>query len=148
MEPVFQTMHGEKHGNCFAACIASLLEIPLEDVPQFGDNDWWLKEINEFLSHYGYAYFHTSINDMNMSWMGECYCILVGPNEDGVQHAKIGYHRMDQTEDEDEPNHSFYEAHDPDTYRKAEGMPIKEVGFLIASCISSMEEGTLTEMCM
>ncbi len=32
MKPVNQTLHGEV-GNCFAACLASLLELPISEVP-------------------------------------------------------------------------------------------------------------------
>lgn len=38
MKPVFQTKkHNppESYGNCYAACYASLLELPIEDVPPF-----------------------------------------------------------------------------------------------------------------
>lgn len=33
---------GSPGGNCFSACVASILELPLLDVPYFmGDNEWW-----------------------------------------------------------------------------------------------------------
>lgn len=34
MKPITQTVFGPKHGNCYAACIASIFEIPLETLPQ------------------------------------------------------------------------------------------------------------------
>ena len=41
MKPVFQSKFGDI-GNCFNACIASLFEIPLEDLPELNlkDNEW------------------------------------------------------------------------------------------------------------
>ena len=33
MKPVDQTIFGYPNGNCFAACVASILEIPIEDTP-------------------------------------------------------------------------------------------------------------------
>jgi hypothetical protein len=39
--PADQTRFGSAEGNCFSACVASILEIPLEDVPQFMVGDWW-----------------------------------------------------------------------------------------------------------
>lgn len=44
MIPVDQTDFGFERGNCFSACVASILEMPLDDVPFFmtGD-DWWHK---------------------------------------------------------------------------------------------------------
>lgn len=43
MKPVLQTTFGLK-GNCFQACVASILELPLEQVPNFCQDDpegWW-----------------------------------------------------------------------------------------------------------
>lgn len=48
MIPVDQTLFGDKRpecpegGNCFAACVASLFELPLADVPHFCSGEsWW-----------------------------------------------------------------------------------------------------------
>jgi hypothetical protein len=38
--PVMQTALG-RSGNCLAACIASLLEVPLASVPDSGKANWW-----------------------------------------------------------------------------------------------------------
>lgn len=37
MKPVKQTVFGYPKGNCFAACVASIMEIPLEDTPELSD---------------------------------------------------------------------------------------------------------------
>ncbi len=45
------------HGNCFQACVASVLEIPLEvafNHGVFGDNEWF-EEFNKWLKQYGLA---------------------------------------------------------------------------------------------
>lgn len=43
MKPVAQTVTGTQ-GDCFRACIASILEKPIEDIPLFyGDDDQWAK---------------------------------------------------------------------------------------------------------
>ncbi len=40
-------------GNCMAACLASILEKPLEEIPHtLGDN--WLADLNEGLKKFGY----------------------------------------------------------------------------------------------
>ena len=52
MKPVDQTKFVEQHGdgNCFAACVASILERPIEEMPVFTQPDWfwrwqdWLAE--------------------------------------------------------------------------------------------------------
>ena len=47
MKPVQQTITGEG-GDCLRACVASLLELPIEEVPNFcEDRDWcvWLPKL-------------------------------------------------------------------------------------------------------
>jgi hypothetical protein len=55
MTPVEQNVFGEGKGNCWAACIASLLDLPITEVPNFcgepernpnwfSDTDKWLKQ--------------------------------------------------------------------------------------------------------
>lgn len=40
MKPVDQTTFGER-GNCLSACLASILEIGIGDVPTFLGDGWW-----------------------------------------------------------------------------------------------------------
>jgi hypothetical protein len=62
--PVYQTMTvaNDGEGNCFNACIASILELPLRDVaqihPKFDGDYWgawedWFAERDLFLTHRG-----------------------------------------------------------------------------------------------
>lgn len=50
MKPVDQTVFGDPGGDCFRACVASLLELDLDQVPHFAARDWprslelWLAE--------------------------------------------------------------------------------------------------------
>lgn len=72
MKPVFQT---EAHnppktiGNCFTACLASIFELQIKDVPHFArmvvdankmgkydESAYWLKIINEWLKQYNLYY--------------------------------------------------------------------------------------------
>jgi hypothetical protein len=44
--PVYQTIGGYPYGNCLQACIATVLDLPLAEVPHFADGDptadvWW-----------------------------------------------------------------------------------------------------------
>lgn len=58
MKPVYQTIFYDPaeppRGNCFAACVASLLEIPLEDVPDFCAFKNWVPKFLRFLRRRGY----------------------------------------------------------------------------------------------
>lgn len=44
------------HGNCLSAVIASLLHLPIEDVPLFITPDTWVKDLNAWLRQFGLAY--------------------------------------------------------------------------------------------
>jgi hypothetical protein len=52
MKPVMQTLFYDKDGtgNCFEACLASILDMNISDIPMFHEGDWfqrlwqWLKE--------------------------------------------------------------------------------------------------------
>jgi hypothetical protein len=43
MKPVEQTILAPPHGDCFRACIASILELPIEEVPNphAPEEHWW-----------------------------------------------------------------------------------------------------------
>ncbi len=60
MIPIEQTICTAPGGNCFAACVASILELLLEEVPNFQSPDWleewqkWLRPRNLGLLHFGH----------------------------------------------------------------------------------------------
>lgn len=53
MIPINQTIFDNKFGNCYAACLASILEIPLDNVPfpDGNDNNFWTIYCNWFKSN-------------------------------------------------------------------------------------------------
>lgn len=64
MTPVAQTLiHDERtgvYGNCFRACVASLLDLPIKDVPAFEtmrdrEGEWW-REFERFLNERGFDF--------------------------------------------------------------------------------------------
>lgn len=65
MKPVDQTVLSKPDenvwGNCLEACVASLLEIPIEDVPNFGIDSGWFGRYLAFIREQGYempSHFH------------------------------------------------------------------------------------------
>lgn len=53
MKPVTQTIEGYPDGNCTEACVASILEIPLDAVLVIKARDYrWLDELNAWLAHF------------------------------------------------------------------------------------------------
>lgn len=64
MKPVYQTIFDKTQGNCVSAVLASLLEIPLEDVPHFSaitDGDFF-PYVQQFMLSKGYEYDQYLIN--------------------------------------------------------------------------------------
>ena len=58
MTPTRQTVFGDGKGNCFAACLACLFDISVEEVPNFCGcperNPDWYAHANEWLSRRGF----------------------------------------------------------------------------------------------
>ena len=105
MKPVDQTTFGSKvvaeYGNCYSACIASIIEADLADVPTFvqthGPDDplvgpvWWVAAQAWLLDHYGVTLDYTI--DPPRALFGSTpespwqqYAIAVGPSPRG-DHA-------------------------------------------------------------
>jgi hypothetical protein len=62
MKKVFQTIVDKKHGNCMQAAVASLLELELEQVPNFiSYGEDWGKVWWNFWDEKGYSYYPTTI---------------------------------------------------------------------------------------
>lgn len=84
MKPVKQTTAN----NCYAACFASILEIPIEDVPCFGRKNF-LKQADEWLrAKHDYTL---------LGFSGDFYCIpavyhiMCGKSPRGIYHAVVGF---------------------------------------------------------
>lgn len=82
-------------GNCFSACIASILEMPLEDVPLFyndeGINNWYDK-FDNWCKENGYWASYYSIEDMGDDWCPDDYSILSGQSPRGDWlHSVVAY---------------------------------------------------------
>ena len=75
MTPADQTTFGYKRfpfraGNCLSACVASILDIPTDAVPDFIDKDdryehTWLMRLNAWLAREGLCVWHYSITDLS-----------------------------------------------------------------------------------
>jgi hypothetical protein len=75
VRPVDQTTFGYPHGNCFSACVASLLHLAVDDVPWFLRHADWYGAFAEWLRPRGFY-------PVNVPWSGawcpEGYYILGG----------------------------------------------------------------------
>lgn len=126
MIPVDQAIVSNTKGDCWSACLASILELPLEDVPKFvwhfGEHSDRAAEL--WLSRLGYSYIrlerYIKTEDERYFWHAtgfnvwhshDTYCILSGhsPNFKGGFHAVVGQigHNGDLTV-----------VHDPSPFKK------------------------------
>lgn len=137
MKPVFQTRF-HHDGNCLSACIASILEVPLERVDFIGEKDVWLERCQKTLKPFGLFYLGINITEkMNLMAVPENYCIFTGrthrnPNGE-LLHCVVG-----QLVCREGIMH-FKTVHDPnikDPNGLIRGRP-EELGFLIPFDVST-----------
>lgn len=95
MKPVMQDAFGRDDGNCFSACLASIFEVPLNEVPNFfitaGDEAtaWWAA-VREWLRPRGFGIMALQLNDDDRlldevdGWL-----IVTGESSRGIHHATI-----------------------------------------------------------
>ena len=99
MIPLDQTSFGATAGNCFSASVASILEMPLEDVPNFNPENWF-NELNEWLPNYGlFALFFCKYDrpaDWRLTWKALtdsviCEAGVASPRYPGADHSVVFY---------------------------------------------------------
>ena len=95
MKPVYQTRFG-KDGNCFAACIASLLECPIHDVdwPMIDDTTW-IEQWNDRLSKLGWMFIEVPMSGNLPTLPSGCLVIICGMSSGGLLHSAIGRYNRD-----------------------------------------------------
>lgn len=90
---------GETYGDCLSACIASILELPLEEVPVFTlppytGHPFWQLELNDWLRVRGYTLVGYRDEDA-LAMAPECFHIVCGPPRVGngvdTRHAVVAY---------------------------------------------------------
>lgn len=117
MKPVKQTRFG-KDGNCFNACIATLLEVPLEQVDVIWNEENWLKQLDEILHPLGYCFVEWSFKNPDTSWiwMGTCYMLACGDGPRGLKHAVVVRHYIDENNNHCVVNH--FDPHPEELFLK------------------------------
>lgn len=101
MIPVHQTTFGgpdaepADRGNCFSAALASILHLPIDEVPrfcEFGDDEDWQPHICRFLAKFGFAYVEVELTeyttDALLPHLG--YCLISGKSPRGHRHTVVG----------------------------------------------------------
>lgn len=83
-------------GDCQRACIASLLDLPIAEVPHFlhdgtKDHVEFNQRINRFLSPLGLMHLETHAFDFKDDWKPDCYHMIYGPASRGFRHAVVAF---------------------------------------------------------
>lgn len=83
-----------QHGNCLSAVLASLLHLPIDEVPVFKDTATWRRDLNAWLRPFGLAYLELQAGG---AWMADfgiegLHHEVYGPTQRGgdVLHACVG----------------------------------------------------------
>jgi hypothetical protein len=92
---VYQSKFGEK-GNCFEACLASILEKKLNEIPTLGSDEGWLHKLADFLSPFGLFYVEIDPENeeqrkvIEAMYDGKIYHFINGISPRGGEHACVG----------------------------------------------------------
>jgi hypothetical protein len=96
MKPVDQTKFGRLAGNCMQACIASILEIPIEeafDSSPYGPGKEWWNPFQEWCEDHGLGVLYFDHDSQTI--IGNCYgiaCVSLEGVDEG--HAVVGKYEM------------------------------------------------------
>jgi hypothetical protein len=105
MKPVdMTTVHNppESIGDCFRCCIASILELPADQVPHVYEGEGWfdetgrvgMKRLRDWLATIGFYYFEFELPaDKVDEWVDgfDCHYIISGMGARGVRHVCVGF---------------------------------------------------------
>jgi hypothetical protein len=98
MKPVDQIVFEDNKGDCFRACVASILELPLEEVPNFTEWSDMYKAAEEWFSTKGFKLYSLHVKDHvlldDIFFMCSDYCILGGKSPRLTQGGSVKYHSV------------------------------------------------------
>jgi hypothetical protein len=129
--PVYQDP-AHPQGNCLQAAIASVLELPLEDVPDFAnrngeENPNWLVDICDWSLGRGIGFAHFD-REQGLPILNNIYCIPYGKSPRSEEsHAVVGLATSIRLEDGWEINIEY--VHDP--VGRPDWLDGKPLGYMI-----------------
>jgi len=92
MRPVYQTTFGEEQGNCLQACVASIFEVALEDVPHFIKLADPEEEMQQFVKRYGLYWYCLAVDrHNNPREILRGYHLIEGISPRMLPHVVVGF---------------------------------------------------------
>lgn len=96
MKPIQQTIFVSPHGNCLQACVASIFELELDQVPNFVDDKNWLYALQEFCAIFGVFPYIVDLRNrdpgIQFGYEGKWFSIVTGKSPRGPYlHAVVSY---------------------------------------------------------
>jgi len=93
MIPHTQQNTSRTEGDCYRTCVASILELPVKDIPNWMEKPDWQARYTELVGRYGYRLL-TIIDDSGaegsiLPLLGGCYAIALGTTKNGFRHACV-----------------------------------------------------------
>lgn len=91
MKPVNQSETRWGAGNCLQACLASILELPLDSTPNFvAEESDWLGALAKWLqSQFAMGVLLLKLGDDPSSTRPQGYCIASGPTHGYLKHSVV-----------------------------------------------------------
>ena len=102
MKPIDQTKFGFPHGDCFSACVASILEREITECQMFPDgvdetseNDiatkkhWWIVFQRWLREHHNLQAIYLHISELD-GYVPKGYSIVSGKGPRGLDHSAVG----------------------------------------------------------
>lgn len=91
MKKVYQTIFSKPDGNCFNACLASILELSIKEVPCFHEprGEWYNKYKEWLRQKYGFDLIAIINWDENKENYPHVYAIVSGSSPRGLAHSTV-----------------------------------------------------------
>ncbi len=134
MTPVCQTKYGKGNGNCLTACVASILNVQISELPDFSVDNEWFDLLYQFCKDKGYTlmYWHSEALPSVLTFNAYVVMLLELDGTDethavvakAVFSKKVVVEKQHDTDGGIEWSCTYEEVHDPNrlgTY------PVKDV---------------------
>lgn len=124
-----QLLFGKDDGDCFRACVASILEMPIEELPTY-NSESWLLSWNNWLEKYGLYLQYKTYGKGNFAggyWIASVPSLNLG---EGVKHVVV--------------MHKDKLVHDPSPhkkYKRLDKSKITEAFWFAATDPAKLEKG-------